>query len=222
MPSDSAQDLRRIALFRDLSAGALARLAAAGVWRSYKPGDVIIFQDEASQAAYFILEGLVRVYRLSPQGREQVLARLGPGQSFNIVPPFLDSGVNHATVSAISTVTLYAVPDRAFRRLVAHCPELAQVVLAEFAARLDHLTGLVESLSLHTVRGRLARFLLDHAQDDDAIERWTQEEIAAHVGTVRDMVNRNLRALADAELIRLERNVIVLLDRAGLEAEAEG
>lgn len=221
MSSDSVQDLRQVALFRDLSADALARLAAAGVWRSYKPGDVIVLQSEASECAYFILEGMVRVYRLSPQGREQVLARLGAGQSFNTVPSFLDTSVNHATVSAITAVTLFAVPNRAFRWLVAHCPEMAQVVLAEFAARLDHLTDLVESLSLHSVRGRLARFLLEHAQSDDAVQRWTQEEIAAHIGTVRDMVNRNLRALADADLIRLERNVIVLIDRAGLEAQAE-
>ncbi len=215
------QELHEIALFRDLSAAALARLAAAGASRSYMPGDIILFQGETNQAAYFILEGMVRVYRLSPQGREQVLTRLGPGQAFNIVPPFLLHSRNHATVSALTPVRLHVVPQGEFQRLATGCPELAQAILAEFAARLDHLTDLVESLSLHTVRGRLARFLLEHAQNGDAVQCWTQEEIAADIGTVRDMVNRTLRALADAGLIRLERNVIVLLDRAGLEAEAE-
>lgn len=215
------QALRKITLFQGLSDGSLARLAAAGVYRSYQPGEIIIFQGDSNQAVYFILEGLVRVYRLSPQGREQVLARLGPGQSFNTVPPFLPRSLNHATVSALTTVTLYTVPRQEFRQIVTECPELAQVMLGEFAARLDRLTDLVESLSLHSVRGRLAQFLLEHAQTDDSVQRWTQEEIAAHIGTVRDMVSRSLRALIDSDLIRLDREVIVLIDREGLRAEAQ-
>jgi len=79
----------------------------------------------------------------------------------------------------------------------------------------------VEDLSLHTVRGRLARFLLEQAETDETTRRWTQEEIAAHLGTVRDMVGRTLRAFADAGLVRMERQRIMLLDREGLEAEAQ-
>jgi CRP/FNR family transcriptional regulator len=71
------------------------------------------------------------------------------------------------------------------------------------------------------VRGRLARFLLEQAEAGAVTRRWTQEEIAAYLGTVRDMVGRTLRAFADAGLVRLERQRIVLLDREGLEAEAE-
>jgi CRP/FNR family cyclic AMP-dependent transcriptional regulator len=104
---------------------------------------------------------------------------------------------------------------------VGECPELALAILQDFAARLDHLTNLVEDLSLRTVRGRLARLLLDHAEADAVTRRWTQEEIAAHLGTVRDMVGRTLRAFADAGLVRMDRQRIMLLDREGLEAEAQ-
>ena len=83
------------------------------------------------------------------------------------------------------------------------------------------LTDLVENLSLRTVRGRLARFLLERAEEDKITQRWTQEAIAAHVGTVRDMVGRTLRAFADAGLLEMDRQRIVLLDREGLVAEAE-
>ncbi len=107
-------------------------------------------------------------------------------------------------------------------------PELARVLLEDFARRLDHLTNLVEDLSLRTVRERLARFLLQHAGEkaggpDSAgvVHRWSQEEIAAQIGTVREMVARTLRAFADAGLLRIERHRIILLDREGLEAEAE-
>ena len=182
---DPVQSLRTFGLFRDVSEDAVARLARAGVQRTYAAREVIIIQDEPTQFTYFILEGSVRVYRVSPQGREQVLACLSAGQCFGTVPIFLHRRHNHATVSAITPAAIHVVPEDTFRRIVAQCPELAQAMLCELATRLDRLTDLVEDLALHTVRGRLARFLLEHAQADDCVARWTQDEIAAHTGTVR-------------------------------------
>ncbi|MGC8837465.1 MAG: Crp/Fnr family transcriptional regulator [Anaerolineae bacterium] len=222
MEGEGAQDaLRRIALFKGLSEGTLARLATAAVRRTYRPGEIILVEGEPCEAAYFLAEGFVRVYRLSPGGREQVLVRLGPGQAFNTVPPFRARCVNHATVEALSRVVAYAVPAEEFRRITGECPDLALAILQDFAERLHHLTNLVEDLSLRTVRGRLARFLLEQAGAGRVSHRWTQEEIAASLGTVRDVVGRTLRAFVDAGLIRMERHRIVLLDREGLEAEAE-
>jgi CRP/FNR family cyclic AMP-dependent transcriptional regulator len=217
----TAQILRRVTLFAGLSDDALARVANVAHVRAYSPGEVVIFEGDRCRAAYFVVEGQVRVYRLSPTGREQVLARLGPGQAFNTVPPFHPHGVNHATVEALSPVTLYAVACEDFRRLVGECAELALAILQDFADRLDHLTNLVEDLSLRTVRGRLARFLLEHADSIQVTRSWTHDEIAANLGTVRDMVGRTLRAFADAGLVRIERQHIVLLDREGLETEAQ-
>ena len=225
----TAQALRRISLFNGLSDSALARVADAAIRRTYTPGEIIIIEGDPCQAAYFVAEGQVRIYRLSPGGREQVLVQLGPGQAFNTVPPFQPHGINHANVEALTPVTLYAIPCDDPHRLVGECPEMALALLRDFAGRLDHLTNLVEDLSLRTVRGRLARFLLEHASTDlsgtaeaDAVtQRWTQEEIAVHLGTVRDMVGRTLRAFADAGLVRMDRQRLVLLDREGLEAEAQ-
>ncbi len=216
----TAQALRRISLLAGLSDDALARVARVAIRRTYAPGETIILEGDPCQAAYFVAEGQVRVYRLSPSGREQVLVRLGPGHAFNTVPPFKPHGVNHATVEALTSVTIYAITCDDFQRLVGECPELALALLRDFAGRLDHLTNLVEDLSLRTVRGRLARFLLEHAEASEVTQRWTQEEIAAHLGTVRDMVGRTIRAFAAAGLVRMERQRIMLLDREGLEAEA--
>lgn len=218
---DKAQALRRIALFAGLSADTLAGIGRVAQARSYSPGEMILLEGEPCQAAYFIATGQVRVYRLSPSGREQVLVQLGPGQAFNTVPPFQPRGVNHASVEAITAVTLYGIPSDDLLRLVSECPELGLALLRDFAERLDHLTNLVEDLSLRTVRGRLARFLLENAEQGQVARRWTQDDIAARLGTVRDMVGRTLRAFADAGLLRLERQRIVLLDREGLQAEAE-
>jgi CRP/FNR family transcriptional regulator len=209
--------LRSIPFFADFSGESLALVAGAAIRRAYAPGETIILAGEPCQAAYFIVEGQVRVYRLSLAGREQVLARLGPGKTFNSVPLFQPLCKNHATVQALDPVTLYAVPADDLRRLVLQCPDLALALLQDFAARLDHLTNLVEDLALRTVRARLARFLLQHIAADQPPQPWTQEEIASYLGTVRDMVGRALRAFADEGLLRIERQRIVLLDRQGLE-----
>jgi CRP/FNR family cyclic AMP-dependent transcriptional regulator len=213
--------LRGISLFAGLSDDTLDRIARVSHARTYAPGEIIIFEGDSCEAVYFVVAGQVRVYRLSAGGREQVLVRLGPGQTFNTVPPFKPAGVNHATVEALTPTEVYVITCKDFRRLVRECRELAVAVLEDFAGRLDHLTGLVEDLSLRTVRGRLARFLLEHADSGGVTRRWTQEEIATHLGTVRDMVGRTLRAFVDAGLIEMERQRIVLLDREGLEAEVE-
>jgi CRP-like cAMP-binding protein len=220
MPT-TTQALRRIELLSGLSDAALARLARLAVRRTYDSGQVILVEGSPCEAVYFVAEGEVNVSRISPTGREQVLARLGPGQAFNTVPPFQPQPTNHATVQALTPVTLYAIPCEDLLRLVGECPELALAILRDFAGRLDHLTHLVEDLSLRTVRSRLARFLLRQAEAGEVTREWTQEEIATYLGTVREMVGRTLRGLADAGLVRVDRERIILLDREGLEAEAQ-
>ncbi len=217
-----AESLRRIALFADLSPAELSRLANVSIRRTYDPDETIILEGAPCRAAYFVAKGHVRILRTSPDGREQVLALLGPGHGFNTVPPFRPRGINHATAEAVDRATLHVIPCEDLIRLVTTSPELALVLLRDFAERLDQLTDLVEDLSLRTVRGRLARFLLEQAEAGAVTRRWTQEEMAAQLGTVREMVGRTLRAFTDAGLIKFDRQRIELLDRKGLEAEAYG
>jgi CRP/FNR family cyclic AMP-dependent transcriptional regulator len=212
--------LRRISLFTDLPQETLARLGRVAIRRTYEADEIIILEGAPCRAAYFVAEGHVRASRISSEGREQVLARLGAGQGFNTVPPFQPCGVNHATVRAAEEVTVYAVTKEDFLRLVSEDARLVLALLQDFADRLDHLTDLVEDLSLRTVRGRLARFLLEQAEAGEVTATWTQTEIAARLGTVREMIGRTLRAFADAGLIQIDRQRIVLLNREGLEAEA--
>ncbi len=213
--------LRDIQLFAALSESALACIAGVVTPRTYPAETLIVVEREPCEAAYFIIEGNVEVYRMSFQGRQQVLARLGPGQAFNTVPLFQEDGRNHASAVARTDVTLYALLKADFPRALRDCPDLALVILQDFANRLAHLTDLVEDLALRSVRGRLARFLLQQADGSAVTQKWTQDDMAAHLGTVRDVIGRSLRALTDAQMIRLDRGRIVLLDRAALEAEAQ-
>ena len=215
------QQLRQIQHFTKLSAPTLHCLADVIIQRTYPRGTLIVIEGDPCDAAYFVAAGVVQVYRMSSQGRRQVLARLGPGQAFNTVPPFQANSTNRASVTAFTDVTLYVLLKDDFLHAIRTCPEFSLAILQDFADRLAHLTDLVEDLALHSVRGRLARFLLQQADGQHRTQRWTQDEMATYLDTVRDMVGRTLRAMTDANLIRIERGRIVLLDRGALEKEAQ-
>ena len=221
MDSQLRRDIATLPLLAGLSETTLARLSRVAFKRRYASGALMLLEGDPCETVFFIIEGTARVYRLSPQGRQQVLATLGPGQGFNTVPPFVSEAANPASVEAIGETTALTLRKADFLSLVRGCPDLSWAVLGDFASRLMHLTDLVEDLALRSVRGRLARFLLEQADGAQMPQPWTQDEIAAHLGTVRDVVGRSLRALVDAGLLRMERGRIVLLDREGLEAEAE-
>ncbi len=220
MATFASDTLRQIALFAELPDAALACIAEAAIERRYPAGALILLEGVLCEAAYFILAGEVSVYRMSPQGRQQVLVQLGPGEAFNIAPPLQSAGLNAASVEALNDVTLLLLHAADFRRLLREWPDLAQVLLADFAERLAHLTGLASDLALYSVRGRLARFLLEQ-EAAELPARWTHEEIAAHIGSVREVVSRTLRAFVKEGLLKAERQRITVVDHAALEREAE-
>ena len=168
---------------------------------------------------YFILKGEVEIYRLSPAGREQILDRLGQGGCFNLVPALMDKAPNQANARALTNCELLALGINEFSRLLKEYPEFAQAVLRFFAERLAHMTDLIETLSLYSVRQRVAKFLMDEADahKNDGTLRWTQTDMARRLGTVRDVLGRTLRKFADEGLVRIDREKIMLLDRQGLE-----
>ena len=234
----TVQTLSQLPFFAGFGEDALLEIASQIHERTFSPGQMVILEGEPCQAVYFVVQGVVRTRRMSLEGREQVLAYLGPGKSFNLVPA-LDGGPNLATVDALTEVTLYTIPCERFRQIMRDHHEVALAALEQLAAEVRHLSDMVEDLALHTVRTRLARFLLTHAsaepssraqaeglgevaEDTQPPERWTQEEIAARIGTVREMVARTLRDFAAAGLIHRERGRIVVVDREGLEREATG
>lgn len=212
--------LRAVALFAGLSETALRQVAQVAVMRTYAPGELLLLEGDPGKTAYFIIAGEVRIYRLAPNGREQVLTLLGPGHSFNTVTAFSSANAP-ANAETMTETTLFAIPGSDLQRLAQTCPEFALALLRDFADRLTHLTDLAADLGLRSVRGRLARFLLEQGEGATLTRRWTQDEIAAQLGTVRDVVGRTLRAFVAAGLIRVDRDRIALLDRAALEREAE-
>lgn len=178
-------------------------------------------QDESCKFVGFVYSGSAVIFRCSSNGNEQILSVITPGMHFNTVPALETNPTLRASIRAISPLVLLMIPIVEYCILLQTHADLAYLILTDFAHRLDHLTGLVDELSLHSVRGRLARFLLDQAREDQVPRLWTQEEIASHLGTVRDVVGRTLRAFKDTGLIERKNGMLVLLDRQGLEEEAK-
>jgi CRP/FNR family transcriptional regulator len=184
-------------------------------------GQTLFIEGMAAEACYFILKGQLRVSRMNKEGRMQVLARLGPDAPVNIISLLKEDNRNHASVDSLTPVKLVVLGANDFNYLIENHPDFSKVLLKIFAERMAKITDLASDLSLYTVRARLAQFLIELADQPQAAGGWTQDEIAAHIGTVRDVVGRLLRDFESKGLISRERQQIFLLDRQGLRKEAE-
>jgi CRP-like cAMP-binding protein len=215
--------LRAFPLFAKLPEPVLGAVADMALLQERPAGTVIQLEGDEAEAMYLVLRGQVKILRASPSGREQVIHIAAPGQYINMVP-LLDGGPNPATVQALTDTTLLAFPAEHVHALMAHEPTFTLALLTDLAARQRRLVGLVDELALHTVQGRLARLLLSRAE---AAERGapapplTQADMAAQLGTVREMISRTLRTFEGLGLIQIKQGQIVVKDRAGLEEKAE-
>ncbi len=215
-------ELRQVPIFASLSGGALSRLESIAHLVQYQNGQVIVLEGEVGAPVFFVVTGTVRVYRTNLDGREQTLIYLKAGDGLNIPTAFSASKAAPASATAVGSAQLLAASNEDFRQVTTQTPEIAQAILADFSEKLRHLTELTYDLSLLNVRARLARFVLEQAETEPAAPlHWTQEQIAAQIGTVREVVSRTLRAFADAGLIEIDRQRIVILDPLGLETEAQ-
>ncbi|MBI2851435.1 MAG: Crp/Fnr family transcriptional regulator [Chloroflexi bacterium] len=211
--SSLADYLKGVPYFSALSPEEREKIAKDTLERSFDRGEVIFLEGEPCQGLYLVKSGRVRIFKSSPEGREQVLMTAAAGTTFNEVPVF-DGGPNPASASALEQTTIYVVPTKTVNALLAGCPA-AQAIIKLFAGRLRHLSSVVEDLSFRSVVSRLARLLLDSAVvqgGPSPVPRLTQEEMATMIGSVRDVVGRGLRALEKAGAIRIEGQRILVVD----------
>jgi CRP-like cAMP-binding protein len=211
--------LRSLPYFRSLDEETLASIAALAVRRTYQPDEVIFLEGEPCAGLFIVAAGHVKIFKASLEGREQILTIIGPRDSFNDVAVF-DGDPNPASAQAMDAVELCVIERPAMVSLFDRYPKLAQAVVTILAARCRMLVGMVEDLSLRSVTGRLAKLLLDQAaQGQDAVPL-TRQQMAARLGTIREMVSRSLRELEDEGLVQRDGRQIVIADRAALERRA--
>jgi CRP-like cAMP-binding protein len=223
MPID-AEALRHIPLFVQLGQEELAHVAALTVERHYDRGDLILLEGDLAGALHYVCSGLVKVYKTSPAGKDQVLRLITAGNTFNDVPA-LDGGPNPASAAALEPSTIYVISRVELRKLILTRPEVAEAVVKTLANALRHLVSLVEDLSLRHVTARVAKILLDQeasAQEGHQVYRMTQQEMAALAGTAREVVGRALKELEAAGAIAMRQGRAVVLDPERLRVLSSG
>lgn len=215
---DLLEQLKTVALCTALPERALHRLAGAARSVEYEDGQLIVLEGAVGAPVFFVVEGTVRAFRTNLDGREQNLIHLSAGEAFNMPAAFIPGQVAPVSAAAVGSTRLLCIAQADFRRITSQTPEIALAVLRDFSTKLVHLTNLTHNLSLRSVRGRLAQFLLAQAQSGDT-PHWTHEAIAAQIGSVREVVSRTMRAFVQEGLIEMNRQQITVRDLEALQRQ---
>jgi CRP/FNR family transcriptional regulator len=222
---DLAAALEKAALLSGLSPSELKLLAARTVRKLFSAGELLFSEGEPCAGLHIIASGKVRIFKSSTSGREQVLALNAPGESVAEVPVF-DGGAYPASAVAIEDTEIAFISRRDFNAYCLEHPEVALKVLSVVGARLRRLVGIIEELSFTTIRQRLISVLIKLARSQGKrTERGvefllpaTHQELANQLGTVRELISRNLMRLQAEGLLEVDARQIVVKDMKGLSA----
>ncbi len=228
--ADVSALLRAVPIFADLDDRTLAALSARCVPRTVGAGFTLFRTGDRCHGLYIVLEGQVRVYRSSPDGREQTLAVEGPGRPVAELP-LIDGGEYPASAVTVTPSRLIFLPRAEFEHAFRTNADVAAAVVHSLGRRLRHLVQLVETVAFRDVAARLAMWLADVAdrdgvRDGDVVSltlHRTQDELATELGTARESVSRALKQLASKGLIRSRKgSALVVAHPDRLRAWARG
>lgn len=202
--------LRANPYFDDLPEALIKRIVQSMQLREYERGDVLFWEGDPAAGLHILEAGSVKLYRISPQGRQYIISVLSEGDTCNEVPAF-DGGTNPVNVEALETARVWVVEADLLRELVKSNPEFALKVLNKFGQNLRNLVRKVSEMAFYQVTNRLAR-LIDEMPVEGSQPHWTQEQLAARLGTVREVVARSLKELEKSGAIRIEERRIQIAD----------
>jgi CRP-like cAMP-binding protein len=218
---EAREALRRVLFLRDANEEVLRTLLARARIVKVQRGEVLFLRGEPCHGLHVVLDGAIRVYNSSSSGREQVIGVERAGSVIGELPLF-DGGNQPYSAEAMSPSRLLFIPREHFLTVIHAHPELMQAALRALAIRVRRLLHLVEELSLHEVPERVARYLLAQAKERGACFTldYTHAELAAQLGTVREVVTRTLNRFRKAGWISMQDGKITVLDRDALQALA--
>jgi CRP-like cAMP-binding protein len=211
--------LAKIHYFTGLTGDELKRVRDyIAMEKKIEKGQALLCEDDQSDFMYFVTSGSVKVYKKSINGKEQILNIASVGESLNDVSTF-DGGGCAADMQAITSVCLYAIKKEDMKFLFIRFPRVALNAAGVLAGRVRRDSSLVEVLSFDQVISRLARLILKQAAagGGERLPLFTQQDLAAMVGSSRVFVNRSLRVMEENRAIRLERRHIVIIDEQALK-----
>jgi len=213
-----------IPIFNGLPEDQIGAIQQIAVEKQINKGELIFSEGEDGNGFFVIAEGRVKVFKVSPEGKEKILHIFGPGQPFGEVPVFTGQRFP-ANAQAIDKTRALFLPRAAIVDLIASNPSLALNMLAVMSKRLRQFTVQIENLSLKEMPARLASYLIylaDEQETDEVVSlKISKGQLASILGTIPETLSRIFAKLSGQQLIRAEGKKITLLDRAGLEDLAE-
>ena len=217
MPTDPESILRASGFFAGVSAPTMERLLRMAVTKRYARGTMIFRDGEECPGVFVLGEGLVRVYKISPGGREHVLHLVGPGETFAEVATI--GGFNcPAFAEALEDTACTLLPAGPFGRALREDHALCLELMASMAMWVKRLVAQVEDIALRDAAGRLARYLLGLVDVSGRVQLPSlKKHLASHLNLTSETLSRTLRRLAEAGLIADEGEGLVVKDRGGLE-----
>ena len=208
-------------LFAGLPAEQLDKVTAIAQQRSFGRGESIFFEGDPGEGFYMVAEGQVKIFKMSLDGKEQILHIFGSGEPFGEVPVFHGQPFP-ANALSLSRTRLLFFPRREFVELVTAHPSLALNLLAMLSLRLRRFAAQIESLSLKEVPGRLAAYLVYLAEEQGSTTQVTLDipkgQLASLLGTIPETLSRIFARMTEEGLIRVEGRTIYLDDFSGLKA----
>ena len=213
-----------IPLFNGLPEDQLEAIRKIAIEKQINKGEIVVTEGDDGKGFFVILEGRVKVFKVSAEGKEQILHIFGPGQPFGEVPVFAGQRFP-ANAQAIDNTKILFFPRVAIVGLITANPSLALNMLAEMSKKLRLFAVQIENLSLKEMPARLASYLIHLADEQDQKEvvtlKISKGQLASILGTIPETLSRVFAKLSGNNLIRVEGKKITLLDRSGLEDLSE-
>jgi len=214
--------IKRCHLFAGVTDEDLERLAAVGKLRVHEKGEVLFSDGEKALGFYVVGAGKVKIYKLSPEGKERILHIVQPGGTFAEAAIF-GNGLYPAYAEPLEKAQLVFFPKNDFLALLQAHSQIAINMIGGLSRFLRQFATQIEELTFKDVPARLARYLLETAGDEEESVELpiSKTQLASNLGTVSETLSRTFRKLADEAVIEVRGKVIAILDRDRLEDLAE-
>jgi len=221
--------LKRNPLFSGLDDSGLQKVKGIAALHSFKKGNILFSQGDGAQGFYLVINGKIKIYRLSPNGQEYVMRVVGPGETIAEAAVF--SGKTYpASAEALEDSRLYSLKKTDFVALIRESPQLALNMMTGLSLLLRHLAQQVEDLSLKEVSARLARFLIEEAEKISSVPvdglkiplDMKKNLLASRLGTIGETLSRTLAKMKQKEIIHINKDIITVRSFQALKEIAEG
>lgn len=219
--------IQDIDLFQGVSSEKISLLTSHATYKKIKRGEIVVSEDDLIRSFYVVISGQLKLYRSSPEGKEQTLQLLKAGDPFGLCTAFATDSFP-ASAMAIEDATVLLIPGTVIEAIARQEPSLLFNIIRILSRRLKESMNLVESLSLKEIPGRLASFLCHELSRKTADKKSTielvlsQREIAKILGATPEALSRALRKMTNDGILSTAGRVITVLDQKALEKLAEG